>query len=298
VKTTSHRNSSSVKRVIKFCWILALLVISSSASAQLFVGTATNASGFTNDTFEVNVTSGVATPLFSRAVWGATYDFINNRVLFTSDGGIGGDQLYQWIPGTAAPTLVGTIVDAAGGPFRIDGLAISGGNLYGSRAAGILDGIYSIDMGTLVATLIIPTTDSISGIDANPATGEVYGVNDTAGELVKIDIGAGTITTVVAYPPAEDDIDGLAVSPGGLAYLIPDDPTPGEFFVYNLNTDAYETPLIGPWTGVDTFSGGAYMESPVNVPIPSLSRLGLLLMALMLVATAVYRTREWGFLKN
>lgn len=236
---------------------------------QLFAGTALNSVGTSNSTYEINVYDNISATIFSgRAVWGATYDAVNDRVLFTSDGGIGGDHLYQWNPDGGAPTLVGTItITDTGIPLRIDGLAISNGVLYGSRAGGGPDGIYLINSNSLTATLILTTTDSISGIDADPNTGTIYGVNDTINEVVEIDVTGGMITPVVSYPdPAETDIDGLAIGPNGLAYLIPDDPSPGLIYVYNLNTGSFETSLTAPWVGTDTFSGGAFIYHNVYLP--------------------------------
>jgi hypothetical protein len=236
---------------------------------QLFAGTALNPVGTNNSAYEINVYDNISATIFSgRAVWGATYDVVNDRVLFTSDGGIGGDLLYQWSPDGGAPTLVGTItITGTSTPFRIDGLAISNGVLYGSRAAATQDGIYLIDSNTLSATLVLSTTDSISGIDADPNTGTIYGVNDTITSVVEIDITGGMITPVASYPdPAETDIDGLAIGPNGRAYLIPDDPMPGLIYVYNLNTGSYETPLTAPWVGTDTFSGGAFIYHNVYLP--------------------------------
>lgn len=237
---------------------------------QLFAGTALNPVGANNSAYQINVYDNISATIFSgRAVWGATYDVVNDRVLFTSDGGVGGDLLYQWNPDGGAPTLVGTItITDTGIPLRIDGLAISNGIFYGSLAGGLDDGIYLINRTTLTATLVLSTTDSISGIDADPNTGTIYGVNDTTSELVTIDVISGTITTVAAYPdPAELDIDGLAIGPNGRAYLIPDGPVPGLIYVYNLNTGSYETPLMAPWVGSDDiFSGGAFIYHNVYLP--------------------------------
>jgi hypothetical protein len=150
-----------------------------------------------------------------------------------------------------------------------------------------------------VATLVIPSTDSISGIDADPATGTIYGVDDTLGSLVQIDIGAGTITPVVAYPDAsEDDIDGLAVG-NNRAYLIPDDNAPGLIYVYNLQTATFETPLTAPWGATaDTFSGGAYVSGAPEQPLGPVAELPVFgakmaaLLALLLGVLAIVVLRK------
>ncbi len=112
-------------------------------------------------------------------VWGATADFANERILFTCASGLtppvgeigGGDELFAVPFSGGAPTSLGRITSPNGG-FRVDGLAISGGVLYGANAgAGVDNGFYSIDTTTLVVTQIARYADSISGIDADPDTG-------------------------------------------------------------------------------------------------------------------------------
>jgi hypothetical protein len=118
---------------------------------------------------------------------------------------------------------------------------------------------------------VLPQTDSISGIDADPNTGTIYGVNDTTGFLVEIDVVGGTVTPVAAYPdPSETDIDGLAIGDNGKAYLIPDDNVPGLIYVYDLVAGVFETPLTAPWSTSDTFSGGAFITGLLVEPEPGI----------------------------
>lgn len=231
---------------------------------KVFVGTSLNSVGGSNNPNLVNTLTDAATSVIpSMPVWGATYDAARGRVLFTSQGNIGGEALWAWKDG-AGPVYLGDITES-GTPFRIDGLAFSGGVLYGSRAAAGADGLYEIDLATLAATLVFGYTDSISGIDADPETGTIYGVNDTTGFLVEIDPVGQTVTQVVAYPdPLELDIDGLAVG-GGKAFLIPDDNDPGLIYVYDFGTGAFETPLTAPLNALaNTFSGGAFIRGGVE----------------------------------
>lgn len=268
---------------------------------SIVTGTSLNPSGTSHQVFDVDAASGVATPLASDVpVWGATYDAANGRVLFTSSIGtsVGGAALWEIEVATGTMTQVGEIRDAAGAPFRIDGLAISNGTLYGSRAAASSDGLYSIDMNTLVVTLVFPFADSISGIDADPATGFIYGVDDSTTQLVRIDLGGPSIVPVAPYPDVnETDIDGLAIG-NGRAYLIPDDNSPNLIYVYNIGTGMYETPLPAPWSASDTFSGGAYVPTsyvpPLTQEIPTLSPLGLtaLVASLALAAGLLFRRRR------
>ena len=229
--------------------------------APLIVGTSLNPVGTNHDVFEIDVSGDMAQPLLpSFPVGGATFDAANGRVLFTSSSGSSNiDQLWEW-PVGGTLNLLGTITDTVGGGAqRIDGLAMSGGVLYGSYAGGTAeDGIWIIDTGTLSATLVYPFSDSISGIDAHPYTGEIYGVNDTSAELVLINVSGNSMSPVTDYPlGALADMDGLAISHDGRAYLVTDEP--GSIYVYNFDTASYESPLTAPWTSGDTFSGGAYV---------------------------------------
>jgi uncharacterized repeat protein (TIGR01451 family) len=56
--------------------------------------------------------------------------------------------------------------------------------------------------------------------------------------------------------------------------LIPDDPTPGLIYVYNLNTNMYEAPLNAPWTSSDTFSGGAFIIGQPSLTVSKTASIG------------------------
>lgn len=268
------------------------------AADLIFAGTSLNGPGGNNDVFLVNPATNTSSSLLAGVpVWGATFDVANQRILYTTEGGansaVDGAPLFEIPLATGMPALLGVIRDGTGADFRIDGLALSGGTLFGSRAAGSVDGIYSIDLGTLVATLEFPFTDSISGIDADPDTGIIYGVDDTITSLVAIDVAGNTITPVTAYPDVanEPDIDGLAVG-GGRAYLVPDDNAPGLIYVYDIASNTFLTPISAPWgVAADTFSGAAYTTSaaivlpdPVEVPIFNSVWASIMGLALLLVS--------------
>ena len=231
----------------------------------LLVGTSTNVNDPTatvNDIFTVDPVTDMSTSVLTATqIWGATADPANSRVLFTRASGLtppagqigGGDELMEVPFAGGVPTSIGRITSPAGG-FRVDGLAMSGGVLYGVNAgAGAENGFYSIDLGTLVVTQIALFADSISGLDADPDTGIIYGVNDTTAQLVTISL-TGTITNVAAYPVGLTDIDGIAVG-NGFAYLVTDEA--GTIPVYDLVGGTYVTPLTSPFTAADTFSGAA-----------------------------------------
>ncbi len=296
---------------------ISLLVFGSPVFGQIVTGTSGNPAGGNNDVYEIDVATDTATSLFNQPVWGATYDAANDRVIFTSDvapgprpatptvdseddasteGSVGGEHLYEYSVVEGTTTYLGAITNAAAN-WRIDGLAISDGTLYGSRAAANADGIYEIDMGTYEATQVLATTDSISGIDADPDTGIIYGVNDSLGQLVSIDVGTGTITNVAAYPDAaETDLDGLAVG-GGKAYMIPDDNAPGLIYVYDIASGTFDTPLTAPWGATaDIFSGGAFIaatgpDTPI-VEVPTLGTAGLVLLLALLAAASIVLIRR------
>ncbi len=239
----------------------------------LFVGTCTNINdpaATANDVFTVDPAMDVSTSVLSGVqVWGATADIANERVLFTRASGLvppdgeigGGDELFAVPFSGGAPVSLGRITSPAGG-FRVDGLAISGGVLYGVNAgAGPGNGLYSIDQTTLVVTEIALFVDSIGGLDADPDTGIIYGVNDTTGQLVTIATD-GTITNVIAYPAGFTDVDGLAVG-GGFAYLVTDEG--GTFAVYDIGGGTFGTPLTSPFAAADTFSGAAVVISSGSI---------------------------------
>lgn len=270
---------------------------------NIFAGTSLNGPGGNNDVHLIDPITNTATAFLAGVpVWGAAYDIANARILYTTEGGnftaVDGAALFEIPINTGVPAFVGVVRDVTGADYRIDGLAFSGGTLYGSRAAADNDGIYTIDMTTFTATLVVPLTDSVSGIDADPVTGTIYGVNDTAGQLISIDVIGGTTTNIAAYPdPAEDDIDGLAVG-GGRAFLIPDDDVPGLIYVYDLTTNSYLANLTAPWGAVaDTFSGGAYISGstlPAPVEVPTLSVNGLLLFVFLLFVIAAFSIKRSG----
>ncbi len=258
----------------------------------LVVGTSQNSSdpaGTLNDIFTVdpatNVSVSVATGV---GVWGATADMANERILFTSSDGVNfGNELFEVPFAGGDPVSLGGITTVAGAPFRIDGLGFSGGVLYAATADGLNNGLYSIDMGTLVATNIALWGDSISGIDGDPDTGVIYGVNDTTGQLVTIST-TGTIANVIAYPAGLTDIDGIAVG-DGKAFLVTDEA--GSIPVYDIASGLYETSLTSPFAAADTFSGAAYAgvaqqptPTPASPGIPATNGFGLALL-IGLIAT-------------
>jgi energy-converting hydrogenase Eha subunit F len=134
--------------------------------------------------------------------------------------------------------------------------------LYGTRNVAN-EAVYAINTTTFVATVFIDYVDAdydFGGLGVDPNTGEFYGTND---DLTPFDRGLfrinmdGTGTLIAPYPDSQTDIDGLAVSNDGFAYLVIDEP--GSIYVYDFGGSAYVTPLTNPWTTSEVFCGGAWI---------------------------------------
>ena len=190
-------------------------------------------------------------------VWGAAYDNVNDKIYFNS-----GTVLYEYAVGSGIVTQLGTITDTLGAAQSMVSLAFYNGDLYGTKNIAN-EAVYTINTSTLVATVFIEYIDAdfdFGGLAVDPNTGEFYGTNDDTtpygSGLFRINMD-GTGTLIAAYPVGQTDIDGLAVSDNGIAYLVIDEP--GDIFVYDLIGGTYLTPLTNPWTTAETFSGGAWI---------------------------------------
>jgi len=189
-------------------------------------------------------------------VWGAAFDVANNKIYFNS-----GTTLYEW-PVGGTVTQLGLITDTAGVNQSLVGLAFYNGELYGMKNIAN-EAIYKINTSTRVATVYIDYVDGdfdLGGLAIDPNNGNIYATNDDTtpfgSGLFRINNdGSGTLIT--AYPAGQTDIDGLAVSNNGIAYLITDEP--GSVYVYDLVANTYLTPLNNPWTTSETFSGGTWI---------------------------------------
>lgn len=189
-------------------------------------------------------------------VWGAAFDVANNKIYFNN-----GSTLYEW-PVGGTITELGTITDTSGATQSIVGLAFYNGELYGMKNIAN-EAIYKINTSTRVATVYIDYTDAdfdLGGLAIDPNTGIIYATNDDTtpfgSGLYRINTdGSGTF--IAAYPTGQTDIDGLAVSNTGIAYLIIDEP--GSIYVYDLGSNTYLTPLNNPWTTAEVFSGGTWI---------------------------------------
>ena len=196
-------------------------------------------------------------------VWGSAYDPVNNKVYFNS-----GSTLYEWPVGGSIAAL-GTVTDPSGAAQAMVGLAFYNNVLYGIKNIAN-EAIYAIDTTTRVATVVIDYADGdfdLGGFAADPNTGTFYATNDDTtpfgSGLFRMNPD-GTGTLIAPYPAGQTDIDGLAVSHDGKAYLVTDEP--GFIYVWDFVAGAYATPLNNPWTTSEVFSAGAWIWETVTDP--------------------------------
>lgn len=212
----------------------------------------------------------ISTTAFVGAdVYGAAYDPVNDIVYFND-----GATLYEWPVGGAINPL-GTVVDGAGATQVMVGLAFYNGQLYGTKNIAN-EAIWAINPGTLVANVFIDYVDAdldCGGFSADPNNGTFYCTNDDStphGSGLVIVNPDASVTHVTAYPAGETDVDGLAVSDDGIAYLVIDQP--GSIYVYDIVGGAYLPNLTNPWTTSEVFSGGAWVAQIISQPGIALSK--------------------------
>ncbi len=250
---------------------LVILILTGAADArgQLLVGN-DDFTGGTN-AWHIDLASEQASPLWGAGmpeVWGMAAS--PQGSVYVSSG-VG----YWSGPFPAVPTRVGD--------FTVNGVTVSmvglawdpaQGTLYGSRNTSTADapeGLYQIDPATGVASLVLavsPALDfDLGGLDYNPDDGYLYAADDASGGagtgLFRIDLAAGSLTRIAAYPAGETDIDGLAIG-GGRAYLIEDEPG-DSIHVYDFGAGAYLADIANPMPSAQTFAGGAFIPEPATL---------------------------------
>ncbi|MBX3059023.1 MAG: choice-of-anchor J domain-containing protein [Anaerolineae bacterium] len=236
----------------------ATLLTPQNVDYPLFVGVDDAAT----PAYQIDVITNNFLPVFSGVqVWGAGYDEVNNVVYFNS-----GATLYEWPVGGVINQL-GVITDPAGATQSMVALAFYDGTLYGTKNIAN-EAVYIIDPVTQIATVYIDYVDAdydFGGLAIDPNTGEFYATNDDltpfGSGLFRINLD-GTATFIAPYPAGQTDLDGLAISPEGLAYLVPDEP--GLIYVYDLTAGAYVAPLNNPWTTAEVFSGATWIWEPTQ----------------------------------
>lgn len=252
------------------------LVATTTMTAPLFAGV-DDATRFAQ---AIDPDTSAATPLFDGVeIWGAAYDR-QSETVYMADG----TELVAW-PIGGTPTLLGTMFAGETTTTSINfvGLAFYNGTLYGTRNIGngpsLPEAVYTIDTNTLEATLaftysIGADAADIGGFDAHPFTGVLYGTNDDTDlqGLVRLDPD-GTVSLIAPYPAGQNDIDGLAIGSDNRAYLVTDEP--GFFYVFDLETLTYTTPITSPWTTNELFAGGAWVTGPITPALELTKTVGL-----------------------
>ena len=249
--------------------------VGSAAHAQLIVG---NDQSGTSSIYNVNPTTGVATPIYTGSdtaakAWGMAYDAANN-LLYWNNGG----TLFRSPLGPAlVPQNLGQLT-FNGGATNYVALSFFNGKLYGTRNI-TTEAVYEIDTTTLAGTIVYqyPSTFDFGGLDHDATNGKLYGLSDTGpAGLYEIDLVAQTQTFRAGYPAGETDIDALAVN-AGRAYYVTDGPntTQPNFYVFDIATGTQIGTLPSPFTGSGTFSAATWAVIPEPAPL-SLVALGAL----------------------
>lgn len=256
---------------------LCVLVISGLARAQLIVG---NDQSGTASIYNVNVSTGVATPIYTSSTneakpWGMAYDPETNTLYWNN-----GSTLYSSPYGPVlTPTTLGGMT-FNGASVNYVGLGWSNGKLYGTRNIAT-EAVYQIDVVTRDSTqvYVYSSTFDFGGLDGDQTTGRLYGLSDTAPAgsvrgLYELDTSLQTATFKAPYPAGETDIDGLGVN-AGLAYYVTDGPntTQPNFYVFDIATGAQVGTLPSPFTGSGTFSAGTFIPEPAGAALLGLAGL-------------------------
>jgi hypothetical protein len=266
-------------RSTAYC-LIVLLGIAATAHAQLIVG---NDQSGTASIYNVNVTTGVATPIYAASTtdakpWGMAYDWDSNTLYWNN-----GSTLFKSAFGPAlTPQNLGTMMFNAA-TVNFVALAFKDGKLYGTRNIAT-EAVYEISPDTLVATQVYvhPSTFDFGGLDFDRTDGKLYGLSDTAPAgntrgLYHIDYVNMTQTQLAEYPAGETDIDGLAVH-NGIAYYVTDGPntTQPNFYLFDAATGAQIGTLPSPFTGSGTFSAATFVPEPASLALVALAGLALL----------------------
>ncbi len=254
--------------------IALMLVIAGPAPAQLIVG---NDQSGTATIFNVNVLTGVATPIYSSSgndakPWGMAYDHSTNTLYWNN-----GSTLYSSPFGpTLTPTNLGTMTFNAA-TVNFVALSFANGKLYGTRNIAT-EAVYEIDPVTRDATQIYvyPTAFDFGGLDHDVTTGKLYGLTDAAPTgnspgLYEFDLVGQTQFFRAPYPAGETDIDGLAVH-NGIAYYVTDGPntTQANFYVFDIATGTQIGTLPSPFTGSGTFSAATFVPEPTSLALAAI----------------------------
>ena len=215
---------------------------------------------------------GVAIPEIDVEVYGMAADDATSTVYIVNESAASpSGQLLSWTYGASAPTVVGPILDPAGMPIRVDGLALDPANptmLYVAvqfQTPAAPFGLYTLDITAsplqLSPVFTFTGTTAIGAIGFNLCDGKLYGADDVAGSVVKIDPVAMTVTNLSRYPEG-CDFDGATVGDNKL-YIVQDD-VGGPIEVYNIGTGMWETPLPSNCTNPAIITGACWAPGLFN----------------------------------
>lgn len=240
----------------------ALAAIVGSAPAGLVVG---NDQAGTATIYDIDVTTGVATPIFSGTgnnakPWGMAYDPASNQ-LYWNNGGNLFSSAYGGLLTPSAP-LAMTFNSAT---VNFVSLAWKDGKLLGTRNIAT-EAVYEINITTGVCTqlYVYPSVFDFGGMDTDQTTNTLYALSDSGGAgLYRIDLSVPTQEFLFGYPAGETDIDGLAVH-AGRAYMVTDGPNTVQqnFYVYDIGSSSLIGTIPSPFTGSGTFSAATFVPAP------------------------------------
>jgi hypothetical protein len=212
-------------------------------------------------THEVGTDSGLHIPLWDGSEpWAATYvpQTTGTQALFFSQG----SEIWGSFDGAPPGFFCDVTETGTGNAISPVGMAWNSVDnlMMVSRNIGV-EGIWM--SGTCEMSLVIafdPTLGDLGGLAFDGQTNTIYATNDDPDLLGIVEVDpSGTLTLVAPYPAGETDIDGLAYGEGKL-FLVTDEP--GDIYVYDLDAGAYVSPLPGPWTTSEIFSGAAFWSYP------------------------------------
>lgn len=256
--------------------LVGVALLSAPAWGQVIVGNGSSAGG--SFIYAIDVINGApprqltsaATPVYALAANNAT------GTLYWLNTGGAAQQLFS-----APMTATGFLTPSAG--IVLSGVTLPIAGLAWDSVDNVLIGwsevgsrFVSINTSTGVCTDLGPALGALGGLDFDPATNAFYASNDSTSTTAPL-AGAGiyrinkplsapTYTRLSAYPAGEADVDGLAVG-NGRVYLVNDTPAQ-PIYVYNLATNAYETPITNPLTFNGAVSGGTWAPALTLPPAP------------------------------
>lgn len=252
-------------------FLVCALSLCGIAPAQLIVG---NDQAGTATIYEINVATGVATPLYSSTdssakPWGMAADNANSILYWNSGSTLYSASFASLLAGTASPASVTMTLGAVDINFVGLGFNAATGKLIATRNIGS-EAVYEIDPLTGVATEGVGYNVNLDfgGLEFDNATGKLYGTSDSGVRgLHEINPVDGSTVFKANYPVNETDIDGLAVH-NGVAYLVTDGPNTDQanFYMFDIASGTEIGTLASPFLRGGTFAAATY--APGLVPEP------------------------------